>query len=100
MGETSALERGRGAELVVGRQQSLGPVQDGRSASLGEEQLEEPGLDAVQRRQHIEARQDDVTDSRSQLVRIDDRAFQSQRGPRRDERRVRLVVGPAEHDHA
>ena len=49
-----------GAQLVVRREERGRTVPDLDAAALGEEQIEEAGLDAVERGQHVEAADHDV----------------------------------------
>jgi hypothetical protein len=55
MRETGGCETARRDELVVCPEQRGGRVQDPGAGALDQQQLEEPGLDSVERREDVEA---------------------------------------------
>jgi hypothetical protein len=96
--QVGAREAAGCQQLVVDGEQGRGGVQHAQAAPLERLQLAQPGLDAVQRRQHVEPAQDDVAraQGRPRVERRDEFRVEPAQPPRPHELEVRLVRREAE----
>jgi hypothetical protein len=91
--DASTSEQNGGAELVVHSEQRRDRIEDTHPRPLEPEKLEQPRLDAVERRKHIETRDNGIEApaATSNVRRIDERTIASEAAPRLSQRGIRLV---------
>jgi RNA polymerase primary sigma factor len=96
VGQARQLEAAGGAELVVDGEQRLGPVEHAEAAPLEQEQGEQPRLDSVERRQDVDAAEDDRARS-SGPEGVEQDGVEAGLPPALDQLHIRLVAGGADH---